>query len=313
MGFVYGEGCWVFVCNPAKWHVDDFLRSGERTDSWALDDRYLQVLPKPGDFALIRVGNDVRSKVRRKGHPRLVEGIYALCEITSGVYRGQGVSSRHWHGGDVDPHAPEQTYSTVDWQLVTSYLTSPITVECISAELPTVQSQIINQPQARSYPLSRADFWALLDLGGMNEDDVVRELFHAPGDLGLVSPQRRLVQQSRWERGPEGRIAKKANGYRCQLCMALERESISFHKPDGEPYVEAHHVVPVSSGRAGTLDPSNIITVCANHHRQLHYGGVPEPEELTDGLLFRLPEGIVKICKATRASKPIAATTTARD
>jgi hypothetical protein len=41
-----------------------------------------------------------------------------------------------------------------------------------------------------------------------------------------------------------------------------------------EFYVEAHHVMPVASQEAGALAASNVMTVCANHHRQIHYGGV---------------------------------------
>jgi hypothetical protein len=49
---------------------------------------------------------------------------------------------------------------------------------------------------------------------------------------------------------------------------------IGFIKKNGEPYVEAHHVMPVSKKEVGSLSASNVMTVCANHHRQLHYGGI---------------------------------------
>jgi len=32
--------------------------------------------------------------------------------------------------------------------------------------------------------------------------------------------------------------------------------------------------MPVSKREQGSLHATNIMTVCANHHRQLHYGGV---------------------------------------
>ena len=297
MPLTYGESCWVFVCNPKKWHVDDFLRSGERFDSWALDDRFLSVPPKPGDVALIRAGNDARSDQARNGNPKLTPGIYALCEITSGVYRGQGVSSRFWHGADESPRSPDEKYSTVDWQLVASFLAAPITVDRIRSELPGIQTQVINQPQARSYPLSRQDFDGLLFLAGIDEEAVTDLLRSTPKDLDNATPRRREVVQKRWERGTEGRRAKQANGHRCQLCEALSKDPIAFHKPDGAPYVEAHHVVPVSTGGEGLLRPSNIITVCANHHLQLHFGGVAEPEDRGGHFVFRLPEGVVEIKK----------------
>lgn len=76
------------------------------------------------------------------------------------------------------------------------------------------------------------------------------------------------------ERGPVGDWVKRANGYRCQVCEAMQLDPIGFRKRSGEPYVEAHHVMPVSKGEIGSLAASNILTVCANHHRQLHYGQV---------------------------------------
>jgi predicted HNH restriction endonuclease len=35
--------------------------------------------------------------------------------------------------------------------------------------------------------------------------------------------------------------------------------------------VEAHHVEPVTNLKQGNLSINNLITVCANHHRELHY------------------------------------------
>jgi hypothetical protein len=76
------------------------------------------------------------------------------------------------------------------------------------------------------------------------------------------------------ERGPIGAMLKKANGYRCQLCDALGKDSLGFLKPNGERYVEAHHATPVSAMEVGSLSATNIMILCANHHRQMHYGGV---------------------------------------
>lgn len=76
------------------------------------------------------------------------------------------------------------------------------------------------------------------------------------------------------ERGPIGNTVKKANGYKCEICMAQGENPISFLKKNGIPYVEAHHVTPVSELQIGSLAASNIMTLCANHHRQMHYGDV---------------------------------------
>ncbi|MGB9150013.1 MAG: HNH endonuclease [Burkholderiales bacterium] len=76
------------------------------------------------------------------------------------------------------------------------------------------------------------------------------------------------------ERGNVGLEVKMATGFKCQLCEALGRDPLGFLKKNGERYVEAHHVMPVSKKQLGSLAASNIMTLCANHHRQIHYGGI---------------------------------------
>lgn len=76
------------------------------------------------------------------------------------------------------------------------------------------------------------------------------------------------------ERGSVGAKLKKELKFRCQLCDALGLVAVGFSKKNGEPYVEAHHVMPVSKLQVGSLAASNVMIVCANHHRQLHFGKV---------------------------------------
>ena len=52
--------------------------------------------------------------------------------------------------------------------------------------------------------------------------------------------------------------------HRCCLC------------PEHHDIVDAHHIVPVSEN--GTDDDWNLLVLCANHHRQLHYATVEWPE-----------------------------------
>ena len=48
----------------------------------------------------------------------------------------------------------------------------------------------------------------------------------------------------------------------------------SFIKQNDEIYIETHHVEPDTKVKVGVLSMTNLMTVCANHHRQLHYGKV---------------------------------------
>jgi hypothetical protein len=74
------------------------------------------------------------------------------------------------------------------------------------------------------------------------------------------------------ERGHIAAVVKRHTGYKCLLCEAMGYNPLGFIKSNGVPYVETHHVDPVANRTAGALGLANLITVCANHHRQLHYG-----------------------------------------
>jgi Prolyl oligopeptidase family len=76
------------------------------------------------------------------------------------------------------------------------------------------------------------------------------------------------------ERGPIGALVKQATGFECQLCAALGCNPVGFLKSNDEPYVEAHHVTPVLKREIGSFASINVMTLCPNHHRQMHYGAV---------------------------------------
>jgi len=62
-------------------------------------------------------------------------------------------------------------------------------------------------------------------------------------------------------------LVKKRAGYACEVDgCAVEL----FIKPDGLPYVEVHHLIMMAEGGPDTME--NMVCVCANHHRELHYG-----------------------------------------
>jgi len=91
--------------------------------------------------------------------------------------------------------------------------------------------------------------------------------------IGKIPEVRERISKT-IERGPIGQRLKRLNGYRCQICEAVGQGPGSFLKPNGERYVEAHHATPVSAQEIGSLAASNIMILCADHHRQMHYGNV---------------------------------------
>jgi len=112
-----------------------------------------------------------------------------------------------------------------------------------------------------------------------------------------AAPRVRRGLQRRVERGPVGDVVKSLNNHRCQICAALDLPSESFRKRDGLPYVEAHHVEGVASGSEGVLRAANVITVCANHHRELHHGGSVAIVDLGDQFEIRVEAGTTVVDK----------------
>ena len=62
--------------------------------------------------------------------------------------------------------------------------------------------------------------------------------------------------------------------YKCQICESLGQNPYSFKKKSGEYYVETHHIIPVSDTENSKLSVDNLICLCPNHHKQVHYGNV---------------------------------------
>lgn len=59
-------------------------------------------------------------------------------------------------------------------------------------------------------------------------------------------------------------LLKTSRGNKCQIC------EFSFKCKNGEDYSEAHHLEHLSN--SGLDVSKNIIILCANHHRQFHFG-----------------------------------------
>ena len=77
--------------------------------------------------------------------------------------------------------------------------------------------------------------------------------------------------------------------YECQLCN--DKQKMLIKKEDGTNYVEVHHIKNLSleMDEEGILDRvSNLIVVCPNHHKMLHYhqGGYTKIRKFNGGVAF---------------------------
>ncbi len=86
-------------------------------------------------------------------------------------------------------------------------------------------------------------------------------------EVNKKGKEKKQIVYERYERDQElNKLIKKSRGEKCQICGYF------FQMKNGEKYVECHHLEHLSEGG---LDVSkNILVLCANHHRQFHFGNV---------------------------------------
>lgn len=100
------------------------------------------------------------------------------------------------------------------------------------------------------------------------EKEVIVEASYKPIKRPNKIDSKRLL----FERNPEK--AKKSiilADYKCEL----NESHVTFLTKNGKPYMEAHHLIPLSAQTyfTNSLDvDANIICLCPNCHRKLHYG-----------------------------------------
>lgn len=99
----------------------------------------------------------------------------------------------------------------------------------------------------------------------------------------------------KYQRDPS--IAQKAlrlSGYVCEA----DHNHITFISVTGKPFVECHHLIPVSLQQRfplASLDvEENIVTLCPNCHRHVHLGVGESKREILDKLWNARKEGLAR-------------------
>lgn len=116
-----------------------------------------------------------------------------------------------------------------------------------------------------------ADTWLRVDQLGPAQKDFSDELARYVSELDRENARRAPASieaaARRFERDRKlTGLLKEVRGHVCQICGG------SFAMESGGFYAECHHLERLSNGG---LDVSkNMLVVCAQHHRQFHYGNV---------------------------------------
>lgn len=99
---------------------------------------------------------------------------------------------------------------------------------------------------------------------GVSPEPYLDQFSVTPPTDGAPARTPRLVEVADRSADVRRQALRRAKGL-CQWCSAP-----GFRMPDGRVFLETHHVVPLSEGGADTL--ANVVALCANHHREAHYG-----------------------------------------
>ncbi|TMW71208.1 HNH endonuclease [Alteribacter natronophilus] len=292
-------GYWTFFCNPKKWHIDKFLSSSTVIDNFSISKHHKDYFNK-GQLGVVRVGYDKRTKAELQNRPRLKRGVYAIVEILDVPKLMKSTKKEYGE----DEKEDEEDRLRVSIRCLKNLLHNPVLLEQLNLSAEVSDKHLVKGQQGSTMPLNPSAFENLLSkVGGL---DTLEFDFQEGNQTSLKLLEEKyadavpLVKQrvSKYiERGSIAQEFKRKTNFKCQICDSLGLNPYSFKKPDGEYYIETHHVIPVSTLQAGLLSSYNLITVCANHHRQLHYGKVKLIENTAEIFVFEIDDNIVQIPK----------------
>ncbi|MCK8826067.1 EVE domain-containing protein [Fuchsiella alkaliacetigena] len=297
-------GYWTFFCNPKKWNIDDFLKSGEKYDTFTVRNWHKDDFEK-GQLGIIRVGKDRRTKKELDGRKKLKSGVYAIVEILTKATLRKDDKPEYWN----DDSLNEKRYR-VDIKYIKNLINDPILLDDLKSENYNYDQHLIDGFQSSTMPLEYKSFRKIIDKVGYLEFNFANRDLNLKEDIEELEkeysqaiPEVKKRLSKHIERGKISEKFKEVTKYKCQICDALGEDPYAFKKENGDFYIETHHIDPVSSLNKGCLGISNLITVCPNHHRQLHYGDVDILKNTDKELELKIDEDNITINKSDVISR----------
>jgi hypothetical protein len=136
----------------------------------------------------------------------------------------------------------------------------------------------------------------VIEMIDKEEFDTLHEISKLERKYQFIKSEFKEYLSKKIERGNFAERIKKTNNYKCSICESMKLPVHGFRKKDGDFYIEAHHVYPVSGLLEESLT-SNIITVCPNHHRQLHFGKSEVSDNNYSRIIFRIDGKLISVNK----------------
>lgn len=261
-------GFWTFFCSPAKWEIDEFLKTNTEFDTFAISSFHKEYF-KAGQWGVIRVGVDKRTKKQLNGKPKLASGVYAIVKILSEPLEIISNDMNYW----TDENDKVKVRNRVKIQYVKNLLHQPILLNELELSESEYDKYLIEGQMASSMPLNPGTFSKIISLLD-NLDSTVYETYpeemNAENEPVLTEGKKHLLTTYRYERNPLARqLCLNHYGYNCSVC------NFNFYDTYGnigENFIHVHHLKEISSiGEEYSLDPiHDLRPVCANCHSMLH-------------------------------------------
>ena len=303
---------WLFNCNPKLWEVDEFLKSGTTSSSYNISKSHKSGIQR-GDMGFIRVGIDNRTKKQLNGRDRLERGVYAIVKITGDPEMMYDNDDPYW----LDEEKKNEQVMRVAVTFTHNLIDKPVLIDGLprANEIEKVAA-VLTGHRTITAEVPKSDFDIILENCEANLDSLLSlEKEPVSEHIDIVMAEKKYVNEtpqvkerlSKYiERGGIAKAIKKHYDYECLICKALSLPSKGFLKRNKEPYIETHHFFPVSDLKQGSLGVNNLMTLCANHHREIHYGMIDSIESNDIYFVIEMNDQIYRIEKKLIDHKIIA-------
>lgn len=124
--------------------------------------------------------------------------------------------------------------------------------------------------------LSAVDLWDLHEDGKGGMSEASAPLLMRP--VTLPETREHLMETYVRDKG-WARMARRTFGTQCLITDCGNR----LKKPNGKPYIEVHHIVPLCEGGEDAI--WNLSVLCAHHHRMAHFANERDKNGIRDYLL----------------------------
>ena len=241
---------WILPTNPARFRTDDALRELGKIE-WYQNKSIINMQTE--DIVYLYVSSPVR-ELHWKCRTTAVKRMTSLIDDT--VYHTRNVSSEEFVGPFVELEVIYEftltdlvTFDNLKENELKNRLMGPCRVnQQLSQYLSAVEGMEQDEQKTNAY-LSSLPSATLLRLANQHSG---------------IPVQHQTFTRS-YSRNPYiAQYAKRRAKGCCQLCG----KAAPFKDGNGDPYLEAHHVVWLSKGEIDSID--NTVALCPNCHRKMH-------------------------------------------